>query len=485
MKRLKYLILAISGIFLFSGCGAESELEDMGIAYTQENYFKHGVYKKDIPILELFYDAGMPVETTDKDGDTALDNAIYKGHLELIKFLIEEHDAKIKNESLTHYIEKNFGRDITHGEKVLQYLFDEGAKLTDNGGRALGRYYTNNRSMDVEFMMVVAKNGLSADASTQRLVKIYENFATYAAYHLLNTQTTITEINTAAEKLIPLIEQLIKNGGDIKKAYSKFDILFNRTSDKSDWIKTLVQVAVEKGKIDINKDFVKYSRPILVQTVYGVKKIEDIKETVQYLFELGADPLVKIKDSHYRYGNGNAISMFCRHSEGINVDTRPSNFYPEICKTENAELFKLLFTDFNKYEQEMSKLSNLIKARNLDKQKQYDEAFKLYLPYAENNNYEAQEKIADYYNAGRGVEKDYKKAIQWYQKATEHKKADYWVYRQLALAYVDPKDSGVKKDLDKAEELMTKANLLAKDWSKSAQEDTKKLLKRIETLKNR
>lgn len=412
IKSIKYILLITLSIILFTGCGAEGELEDMGIPYTQDGYFKHGVYKKNIPVLDLFYEAGMPVETSDKDGDTA----IYKGYFALIKFLIEEHGAKIKDKSLTNFIRKSF-RGEEKGENILKYLFSKGAKLTDNGASRLSNYYTNSKHMDTDFMLLIAKNGLSAKASTQRLIKIYENFDDYVRNKRRNSKTTFKEINQTAKKLTTLINQLIQNGADVKKAYSRFHIpTFNVGYDKNNWMKELIKVAVDSGKIDLNKDMTQFQKsPILIPVVYNFEKIEDIQVTVKYLLDNGADPLVRQKDGHRT--NRNAIDLFCK--KGSRMDKRSSSFYPEICQTKDAILFKLLFTDKAKYEKVKSKNSNFIKAKKEFKNKNYKQALSLFLPYAEKGNLETQEKLGYLYDGRKGVKENIVKAAHWYKEAAK------------------------------------------------------------------
>jgi len=452
-KLIRNFILSMSVIFIFVGCGAESELEDMGISYTQNDYFKHGVYKQNLAVLDLFYEAGMPVETEDKDKDTALDNAIYKGHIELIKFLIEEHDAEIDNRSLTYFIRKKFNGD-KKGEDILRYLFDNGAQLTEKGADRLSRYYTNSRTMDADFMLAIAKNGLSAKASTQRLSKIYKNFASYVRNKRRNTKTTFKDINQTANNLLPLIKQLIENGADVKRAYSRFNIPFNVPKDKDNWIKILAKELISTRKIDINKDTTVYGKPILIDAVYGLDNIGSMKETVQYLLKNGSDPLVKMKDTNYRYGNRNAISLFCRYSTGLKTKTRSNDFYPELCQTEDVELFKLLFTDTEKYEKAKAKNTNLIKAINTYKAKNYKLALSLYIPYAKNGNLKAQEKVGDLFNGKKGIKEDDKKSAYWYQKAAEQgsNKAQYLTGVNYEFG------TGVKKNKIEAKKWYKKAH---------------------------
>jgi hypothetical protein len=410
----KSFIVFVSAI-VFIGCGAESELEDMGIPYTQDGYFKHGVYKKNIPVLDLFYEAGMPIETTDKYNNTALDNAIKKGQFELIKYLVDAKDAKINVKSIESFI-KNYriGEDA---KNILKYLFSKGVKLNDSSV-----YYLLKKFRlydDIEFLSQVVNHIKEKKGYTRVLVKIYESTSGYVRGQRRNTKATFDEINNKVELMTPIINKVIENGADVKEAYSEFEISYHVASDKHNWILTLAKPLLDSGKIDINKDFIQYDRPILLQTVHGVENIDNIKQTVQYLFKMGADPLAKMKDSHYSYGNRNAVSMFCRYSNSLSVKIQASSFYPEICQSENVELFKLLFTDKDKYEKLKSQNKNLSNGLKAYDNKQYAKALKLLLPYAKQGNISAQEKLGDLYDDKKGVKEDLVASFKWHKKAAE------------------------------------------------------------------
>lgn len=63
----------------------------------------------------------------------------------------------------------------------------------------------------------------------------------------------------------------------------------------------------------------------------------------------------------------------------------------------------------------------------------YKEAFELYRQAAEQGDAEAQNKLANMYNAGENVKKNPKQAVEWYQKAADQGYAN--AQSNLALAY--------------------------------------------------
>ncbi|HHF3816987.1 TPA: tetratricopeptide repeat protein, partial [Haemophilus influenzae] len=75
-------------------------------------------------------------------------------------------------------------------------------------------------------------------------------------------------------------------------------------------------------------------------------------------------------------------------------------------------------------------------------QSNYQTAFKLWLPLAEQGNAKAQYNLGVMYGNGRGVKQDYFKAVNWYRKAAEQGHAD----AQLNLGYMYEKGRGVKQD---------------------------------------
>lgn len=67
------------------------------------------------------------------------------------------------------------------------------------------------------------------------------------------------------------------------------------------------------------------------------------------------------------------------------------------------------------------------------KKRDFESAYSLWLPLAEDGNKSAQHNIAQLYRLGKGIPQNYKKAAEWYQKAAElwHAPSQY----NLALLY--------------------------------------------------
>ena len=83
----------------------------------------------------------------------------------------------------------------------------------------------------------------------------------------------------------------------------------------------------------------------------------------------------------------------------------------------------------------------------------YQTAFKLWLPLAEQGNANTQFNLGNMYYEGKGVKQDYAEAVKWYRKAAEQGKANAQFY--LGVNYY--KGQGVKRDLSEAKEWFRKA----------------------------
>lgn len=84
----------------------------------------------------------------------------------------------------------------------------------------------------------------------------------------------------------------------------------------------------------------------------------------------------------------------------------------------------------------------------------HKEAFKVYLELAENENLEAQCKVASFYDEGIGVYRNTTKALEWYIKAADHGSEQ----AQIELGKRYNKGSGVTRDYLKALKWYTKAS---------------------------
>ncbi len=101
--------------------------------------------------------------------------------------------------------------------------------------------------------------------------------------------------------------------------------------------------------------------------------------------------------------------------------------------------------------------------------KNYSKALMWYKRYSKKTDYlyhaEAYSIIGDYYYEGRGVEQDYVKAVSWYAKAVE---ADWSKgYYKLGLCYMY--GTGVAKNLHKAKELLKIAAMRSSFQEEAAQ----------------
>lgn len=98
----------------------------------------------------------------------------------------------------------------------------------------------------------------------------------------------------------------------------------------------------------------------------------------------------------------------------------------------------------------------------------YETAFNLWVPVAENGNAEAQNYLGIMYYLGFGVDKDYKKALGWYEKAAKAGHAD----AQKNYGDMNNFGRGIRKD-----------NYQAYKWYFAAsQQGNKKAVRQIEVI---
>ena len=83
----------------------------------------------------------------------------------------------------------------------------------------------------------------------------------------------------------------------------------------------------------------------------------------------------------------------------------------------------------------------------------YQTAFKLWLPLAEQGDADAQFNLGNMYDNGQGIKQDYFEAVKWYRQAAEqgHAKAQF----NLGLMY--EKGRGARQDKEQAKEWFGKA----------------------------
>lgn len=118
---------------------ARKDLAALGITYTERAFLK-AVVDGDLVVVKLFVEAGMSVNTdsgfVDRfNGLTALHWAAMRGHLQIVKYLVEQGadvNAKNNEASLTplHLAAMAMGDQMA----VVRYLVEQGADVDARGG---------------------------------------------------------------------------------------------------------------------------------------------------------------------------------------------------------------------------------------------------------------------------------------------------------------------------------------------------------------
>jgi len=501
-KLIRNLLLTIFTIFIFSGCGAESELEDMGITFTQDDYFKYGVYKQDIAVIELFLEAGMDVNTENSKGLTVLIQALKKGNLDLLKLLVEDYDIDVSKGNLLKYPMGWYSKEEEKFMKITTYLLSKGAVFSEKSVKELIYKLEDLYPIYFDTFTLLAKSGLNKENSTLILKGLYKTFI----YHLSkkvkkewvqknpdwgNTHYRYkypvlaeNEVKVELEKAMVLAKLLIKNGADIKDAYKDFGfgLSHNMHLYRGEWMISFIKLALDNG-VDINSRVFYRGSPLLYWTLENLTRIENVKNVVKFMLENGADPLLP-QTKGWRGYNKSPIQSFCEYSPGLSNKSKPSDFYPEICQNKkDSEVFKTLFLNPEKYGEIVNKKANLIKARTALKKKNYSKAFELFLPYAEDGNLEAMREIASRYDFGEGVEKNKEKAFYWYQKAVNANAQNYYPYYRLGSMLSNKKLNLIERDFLKAVELLEKAKTFT-DKKTEARKQVDKKLKKIKNYSN-
>ena len=509
----KAIIVLFMSFTLYACGGAKSELEDMGILFTQDEYFKKGVAKQNIPVIQLFLEAGMSVETEDSAGVTALSFAIdrenvllirmlveeyeavidvdhmlkvalKRGNLEMIQLAVDEYGAEVEGKNYADYPVYNYPRKDEKIVPIATYLFSKGATFSNddsNGRGGAGMWITTRVISDVkkirfETALLYAQNGLNERSSTHMMEQIYSGFPKHIRSQYQNYddvtdekhEEKLSNLNLDLEIVKVPIDQLIQNGADLDTVVKRF--AHDGEYYRGDWMITFIQPLLDNGW-DINKPGISYTGDTLLSmTVDRLKtnRIDAARKTVIYLFENGADS--RINQSEGMRRQLNALQLFCRFTS----DGRDGEF-PIICDNQDHEMFKLFFSNYEKYLTRKEGSAGLIMARQALKKKDYKAAYEAYLPYAGEGVFEAQENIAEFLYKGQGVEQDYTKSAFWLKKIIDQGAAGYWQYYRYATLF-QLGLGGLDTDLKKAEELIRKSLKLATDWSKTAEKQAQKKL---------
>ncbi len=102
----------------------------------------------------------------------------------------------------------------------------------------------------------------------------------------------------------------------------------------------------------------------------------------------------------------------------------------------------------------------LKEAHRLYNEKKYEEAFVAYEKLAHEGNADAQTSLGYMYQQGRGVAKDEKKAIEWYEKAIEQEQP--YALFNMALMYANSSQY-IAQDIEKAHELFLRSAIAGVD----------------------
>ena len=105
---------------------ARAELDSLGIAYTADAFIDSAV-AGNLEAVQLFVQSGMEIDAANIFGGNALHGAVGRGHLEMVKYLVEQ------GASLTTTTHRRTALNVAafwgHLEMV-KYLVEQGASLT-------------------------------------------------------------------------------------------------------------------------------------------------------------------------------------------------------------------------------------------------------------------------------------------------------------------------------------------------------------------
>lgn len=403
-KTLKVFVFVLLGV-LFLGCSnPKGKLEEMGIPYSQDNFFDKGVYKQNKEVIRLFLEAGLDVEASDKDGDTVLHNAAYKGNFEILQMVIEKYNGNVNSlnkkglDVLGAYLSKNI-RNYEQLEHVVKFLIEKGATLErfssikSNSFTQLTHLGDVNQGIKNENQLKIIKlmldNGYNVNAPTQH--RSGQNYLTAAAYDmdmallelLLEYDVDVNyQEKSNKDTAIHIIYQRYANhlggcwGCDekywqekrkklndevtvVKKIMTKMidkGAKFTQLNGDKEtplgsmnmgpsilrdaWIKELVAFGFSQGE-DVN--VANRSGENLLYRILAKhqdKYMDNIKESVQFMLKKGVSPLTNTNFT-FRDSHFNALDAFCLDMDRLSWNSK--NTYPNICPTRNVIEFKKFF----------------------------------------------------------------------------------------------------------------------------------------------
>jgi len=166
-------------------------------AFAQEpnEEFFAAARKGDIPAIKAFLDKGVNVNSKTRYGATALPYACDKGHVELVRFLIDRGaDVNMKD---TFYGEVPLGWALSHGNtEIVKLLLDKGAAGVD---RALMEGVDTG---NIEIVKVaLEKGGLKPETLNNALRRASSGSKKEIAEQLKKAGAVITEVSVEPEVL--------------------------------------------------------------------------------------------------------------------------------------------------------------------------------------------------------------------------------------------------------------------------------------------
>jgi len=392
MKFFLSFILFTSVLILSSCSNPKGELEELGIPYSQDNFFDKGVYKENKRVIELFLEAGLDVKATDKDGDSVLHNAAYKGNIEIIKMVVLEYNGDVKQQNkkgydvVSAYLSKNISK-YEQLTEMVSFLIKQGADLSlfsKIQNNALVRYTDLggvNQGIKDEKQLKLLKymfdNGYDVNAKTRyrdgqnyltaagydgdfKLINLLLDYDINVNYRKTNGETVFHNIykgfprsvgscgadcaekratlNKKVKNAITSIMKLIEKGGNFTQVNYRNEtplgVMETSSSRMRDnWIKDLVAIALENGE-DINATNLN-EKPVMYRVLENIRtdNIKNIKPSVKFMLTKGADPLMR--------KNYDALDAFCLHMGAIHRTEK--NTHPQICSPRNVDAFKDFF----------------------------------------------------------------------------------------------------------------------------------------------